>query len=719
MTHNIVYIAPDEEITSLVARLRESGAAQVTLVFPKRSVITESTINLKLLLREAAKLGAMLTIVSQNENTRIRAEKLGFVTMPYSSEFREPQALKIQPEEMSAEEFVEEQVQADQQLYERQDIPALREEVVKPVAREIGSAGFHVTSSISRSVTTPEVMTPSQAMGDAGIDLEAPNEAMGETASVRVTEPQPPVKTLRVRNASPVRPPGLNSIHTEEREAAQVRNMSGIIAPQPEIERPVSDMVRTPQEPQIIQAVPEGVNASSQEVQREAAIVGSLARPTVASVVPSVRNADQQTRSTSSNLERYFGGTPTSPRHVPEATRTQKKPEPIQTQKKHQLHFSYKWLVGAFGLLVLAALGTVWFLLLLPQATVDVELYTLTESTDKTLTLSSSSTPALITETQEVSVTIPGIATGALTGTDITSSATNQNKTSGTILISNEYSSEAQTLVATTRFEAEDGKIYRIPKAVTVPGNGSVQAEVVADGSGEEYNKESAVFTIPGFKGSDKFAKFSAKTVTALTGGTGDTASTQTTLGVFIVADQETLKSQAMQKAKDDYLASVDEGNVSDTTLLKESIGLEFVSDEGMPKVGSVPTEYDYTARFRLTVHSVNTASLLNALRQDINMEYENVSFQPQDSSLEIVSVSRIPDTNEVEVKAHLDLDMRSVLDEEALKQDLYGVSNSDLPSVLKKHPEVKELSVHFQPSWALQRVPKKSEKIDIHIVNE
>jgi hypothetical protein len=82
--------------------------------------------------------------------------------------------------------------------------------------------------------------------------------------------------------------------------------------------------------------------------------------------------------------------------------------------------------------------------------------------------------------------------------------------------------------VARTRFESPDGKIYRIEKPLLIPGAkeergtlvpGSIEAEVVAENPGEEYNKELADFTVPGLKGSALFEKFYARSKGVLAGG--------------------------------------------------------------------------------------------------------------------------------------------------------------------------------------------------------
>lgn len=92
---------------------------------------------------------------------------------------------------------------------------------------------------------------------------------------------------------------------------------------------------------------------------------------------------------------------------------------------------------------------------------------------------------------------------------------------SGVGTIYNAFSIASQDLVATTRFEAPDGKIYRIHSNVIVPGAkkaadgslmpGSVSATLYADKPGADYNRPAATqFTIPGFKGDPKYTKFYA-----------------------------------------------------------------------------------------------------------------------------------------------------------------------------------------------------------------
>src|SRR3990172_13434699 len=81
------YIETDEDIISVIGRLRKSPAEENIFVFPKHALVLQSIINLRLFQREAQKLGKKITIVSQDEVGKMLAEKSGILTRNYSEDF--------------------------------------------------------------------------------------------------------------------------------------------------------------------------------------------------------------------------------------------------------------------------------------------------------------------------------------------------------------------------------------------------------------------------------------------------------------------------------------------------------------------------------------------------------------------------------------------------------------------------------------------------------
>lgn len=70
----LLYLEPDEEITSVVRRLRETDATRVVLVVPGRSRATASAVGLRLLARFAADAGRELALVADGSTRALAAE---------------------------------------------------------------------------------------------------------------------------------------------------------------------------------------------------------------------------------------------------------------------------------------------------------------------------------------------------------------------------------------------------------------------------------------------------------------------------------------------------------------------------------------------------------------------------------------------------------------------------------------------------------------------
>src|SRR5665647_1308424 len=75
--HQTFYIDIDEEITSIVDRLRKAIAKEVIIVVPKRALLVQSIVNLKLLKKESDKLGKEISIVTQDKLGKMLIEKVG------------------------------------------------------------------------------------------------------------------------------------------------------------------------------------------------------------------------------------------------------------------------------------------------------------------------------------------------------------------------------------------------------------------------------------------------------------------------------------------------------------------------------------------------------------------------------------------------------------------------------------------------------------------
>src|SRR3989338_7951094 len=75
--HQTFYIENDEELTTIVERLRVSKSRDVVLVAPRRALLLQSVINMRILRREADKQKKNIVIVTQDPDGTLLAQKAG------------------------------------------------------------------------------------------------------------------------------------------------------------------------------------------------------------------------------------------------------------------------------------------------------------------------------------------------------------------------------------------------------------------------------------------------------------------------------------------------------------------------------------------------------------------------------------------------------------------------------------------------------------------
>ena len=166
-----------------------------------------------------------------------------------------------------------------------------------------------------------------------------------------------------------------------------------------------------------------------------------------------------------------------------------------------------------------------------------------------------------------------------------------EKKAKGTVTIFNKSSQAPQVLVVTTRLATLDGKIYRIPHTITVPGYrvenkeivpGSKDIEVIADKAGAEYNIGLTDFTLPGFSGSAKFNTIFARSKTPMQGGFA--GSEKSVAPEDVEKGTIRLRAEADAAAQSLLLSKMPANNI----LLRSSVenvvidqSVEFVPDQG------------------------------------------------------------------------------------------------------------------------------------------
>ncbi|MCF7835852.1 MAG: hypothetical protein K9M15_01905 [Candidatus Marinimicrobia bacterium] len=300
-----------------------------------------------------------------------------------------------------------------------------------------------------------------------------------------------------------------------------------------------------------------------------------------------------------------------------------------------------------------------------------------------------------------------------------------ETKASGQIVIYNSYSSKNQTLIATTRFETPEGKIYRINKSVVVPGAkvdggsivpSSIEVTVYADEPGEEYNIGLTDFTIPGFKGDSRYEKFYARSKTEMTGGFKGEVPTISNEDFLKIKKelQASLKEELIKKAKlqtpDDFLLHTDTINVTfldrelqNSIYSQDNNKMEFVIEE--------------KATLFAPLFSKNKLSEVLAGKY-LGEDFKNTIKIVDPAKLTFELISGENDANTMIFKLVGEIEFVWLIDEEKLKEALIASAKEDSSNIFgifSEYPSIDSASVIFKPSW-WKFFPNSSRQILIEI---
>ncbi len=616
------YIENDEEIISVIGRLRQSSSEENYFIFPKRSLVLQSVINLRLFQREAEKLGKKVIVVTQDETGKALAEKAGLLTENYSDDF----SRKNNHLELAA----------------------------TPAEKKV---------SVPRAPLSEKNAPRSEELGSSDFYSGTGSNSIRPVASAPAT---PPLQTLRVRNASPEKQTSLNSTRFAEQE--QQRMMSTQKPP--------------------------------------------VAMPSRGEMTGGTTFAQAATPARETRLKNFFGnGGMQSP--APVRTTPERKPVPASPS----VAVGSKKVKGIFlllgGVSFLSLVGVLVFLFL-PKAEVRVIPYKITQNVDlqfdgrsEGVIAEENILPVRVIEKQE-EVVFSANATGTSTGT--------AQKARGTVVIYNRNGSDPQSLVATTRLEAPDGKVFRLVSGVTVPGMtngqpGAIEASVVADQVGSEYNIAATTFTIPGFKGSPKYDKFSAQSSKAMAGG-GDASGAD--LKIISKEDIEKAETQAKEKAKQAYLDAVQGELLGGERVLEENLDIVPTGTLTPPLSGTVATSFEYRNAFRVRGFIFSEEAIKQKITESGESKQGNVTFQPKNIALSYGEAIPDYDAKKIRLKVHATIDAESVIDTEKLRSAIAGKSTDEINAMLASFPEIKKIEIVFKPQWFSSTVPSSESRVTV-----
>lgn len=341
---------------------------------------------------------------------------------------------------------------------------------------------------------------------------------------------------------------------------------------------------------------------------------------------------------------------------------------------------------------------------------ITIELRTETVGVNKELAVSSS---AGVSDLRGELISLTHIEEGDFPATG---SENVNKKASGIIVIFNSFDAEPQVLVANTRFQAHNGKIYRIPQSVTVPGltvkdgkqvPGSIEVTVIADQPGPDSNQGLTDFTIPGFQGTPKFEDIYARSKTKIEGGV--TGKAKVVTQDDIDAAQRTLEQNLKEKAKADLLNAIPGGFVlSEGAYEITTDKREFSKEVGDP-AESLHAKFTVNARGLV----IREEDLARVLAEAYGLPADKARLSNlQDISIEVIRRNIQSGTMQIRVTGNALFSWD--VDDASLKQQIIQAGDpGQFNQVFQSYTAIQRAEARFSPSW-IRNTPTTPEDIII-----
>lgn len=387
-------------------------------------------------------------------------------------------------------------------------------------------------------------------------------------------------------------------------------------------------------------------------------------------------------------------------RHIHPRDTSENPRPPRNHYKAKRRNKKYIWTVVIVVLIFL-------ILTIFSSGEVIIQSKTATASVDSTIYLSPEKTEGYLTYTK-IDATDTSSKVIEASGSENVS-----EKASGEITIFNEYSSEPQKLIKNTRFESPEGLIYRIGESVTVPGKngnkpGTLDVVVVADEPGEDYNINSATFTIPGFSGLPQFDSFYAKTKTSINGGF------EGVRPVIADSDLNTTESELENVVKESLLNKARlQSNGDDSVILYNSKDFNFSTKQ--------EPDGDSKAKITLTgvlsTYAVDIHEISMLVASEVLVDYD-LSEAVVIENLDSLELETVTEDDEILINIKGQPEFKWITDEEKLKESVAGEKKEDLKRLLASYPSITRAEAVLKPFWK-KSFPSKPSRVKITQVDD
>ncbi len=290
-----------------------------------------------------------------------------------------------------------------------------------------------------------------------------------------------------------------------------------------------------------------------------------------------------------------------------------------------------------------------------------------------------------------------------------------ESKARGTITVYNNYSSSSQTLVATTRFISENGKLFRTTSSANIPGatvtggkitSSTYDVEVVAAEPGEDYNIGPSTFSIPGFAGTPKYTGFYGKSAQPMTGGFKGEIK-------FITKDDVSEARKNLEGRLSNLEGEVSNKIPQNLKLIERALGVEF-EEASSPKAGEETEKFDMALKGAVSALVFSEDDVKKLIEENIAAKVVNDKKslpKTQKIVYSIKSINLNDGKMDLSVKAEESITWR--IETESLRESLASKTIPEVKEYLSSSVSIENAKVTLWPFW-VKRFPSKPEKIKI-----
>ncbi|MCD6149689.1 hypothetical protein J7J13_02795 [bacterium] len=624
------YISPDEEIISVINKIKKSPSTENALIVSPGALILQSIINLRLLKKESEKLGKQIMIVTQNEQSRRLVEKAGILAQSSVAELTKTESdqdaarMDFCPEINGNEnENAEKKIDGGKKL------------------AAIGSKNFFDNQAI---VNSKVIESQPRKPEELNNKISNPVESDRNKKKINISD----ILSAKKENFSP----------NPARSKTEIANQGGF------------DLHKERELEKLFRAEIEKDRQSKKPKDKSANLVsGKIKKVSIAFL---------------------------------------------------SACFLVALALGSYLIFPKAEIGV-----LLKADVMENDLVLEGDKNISTSNLEKRIIPAQVIE-KEDDLSLSFDATGK--------SAVSDQKARGVIAIYNEYGKNSQPLVATTRFLTSDGKLFRLVKGVTVPGMtemdgktepGVIEAEVIADESGEEYNIDASEFSIPGFKGSPKYGKFYARSSQPMIGG----GSTGNEITVVSEEDINLAKSKLESTLENKIKEEIKKETGEDKVILNEAISKNILESKPSIAAGVAARNFNYQAKMKMTVIIFSQEDLTRMAKEIFeekrekgklvsSLEKEGIKMKISKVEIEYGQSDADFESGKIIIKAASKVALEPEINLENLKKELLGKNDAQVREALKNYPQVDKIEIEYWPKFFSKQIPRFKKRVEVKAVS-